>query len=119
MMHRFALKLIVIVAITVINYVNCTPASAHLHPHSRNLEREEDGSFKPRDHNHLGDDGSHNIEFDHEAILGSSKEAEEYDTLPPEEAKKRLLVLVKKMDLNNDQHIDRNELKAWIIRSFK
>lgn len=52
-------------------------------------------------------------------FAGSVKEAEEYDNLPPEEAKLRLKLLLEKMDLNRDQQIDRQELKAWIIRSFR
>lgn len=34
--------------------------------------------------------------------IGSIKEAEEFDTLSPEESKKRLAVLVTKMDLNGE-----------------
>jgi reticulocalbin-2 len=63
--------------------------------------------------------GGHHSEFDHEAILGSVKEAEEFDNLPAEESKRRLAILVTKMDLNDDRFIDRHELKAWILRSFK
>jgi reticulocalbin-2 len=63
--------------------------------------------------------GEHHNEFDHEAILGSVKEAEEFDTLPPEESKRRLGLLVQKMDTNSDGFVDRHELKAWILRSFK
>ena len=63
--------------------------------------------------------GEHHNEFDHEAILGSVKEAEEFDTLPPEESKRRLGLLVQKMDLNADEFVDRHELKAWIMRSFR
>lgn len=47
------------------------------------------------------------------------KEAEEFDNLPPEESKRRLSLLVQKMDLNNDRFVDRHELKAWILKSFK
>ena len=54
-------------------------------------ERLSDGAFSPRDHKH-GSGEEHNNAFDHEAILGSRKDAEEYDDLPPEEAKKRLKV---------------------------
>ena len=35
-------------------------------------------------------------------ISGSTKDAEEYDQLPPEEAKKRLRILVDKMDSDSD-----------------
>lgn len=52
-------------------------------------------------------------------LLGSVKEAEEFDQLPPEEAKKRLRILLKHMDLNGDEKISRQELKAWIHRSFR
>ncbi|CAG9853696.1 unnamed protein product [Phyllotreta striolata] len=93
-----------------------------MHSHSNDIhkERETDGAYSPRDHKHFSEDGEeHHSEFDHEAILGSHKEADEYDHLPPEESKRRLAILLTKMDLNNDSQIDRNELKAWIIRSFK
>lgn len=50
---------------------------------------------------------------------GSAKEAEEFDHLPPEESKRRLTLLLGKMDLNGDKHIDKRELKAWILRSFR
>nr|CAD7463062.1 unnamed protein product [Timema tahoe] len=100
------------------------PASPHIHQHHR--EREQDGGYSPMDHNHIVD-GVHYSEFDHEAILGeprderntgSVKEAEEFDHLEPEEAKRRLSILVKKMDLDKDGGITRNELHAWILRSF-
>lgn len=50
--------------------------------------------------------------------LGSVREAEEFDKLSPEEAKRRLALLLPKMDLNGDQEIDRIELKHWILKSF-
>ena len=52
-------------------------------------------------------------------ISGSAKEAEEFDQLPPEEAKKRLAILVEKMDKNRDGFIEKKELHSWILRSFK
>lgn len=50
--------------------------------------------------------------------IGSVKESEEFDRLSPEEAKRRLALMLPKMDLNNDQNIDRIELKKWILNSF-
>lgn len=94
-------------------------AATHKHTHGGSKERTEDGSYSPRDAHHHDSDGEHHSEFDHEAILGSVKEAEEFDSLSPEESKKRLATLVKKMDLNSDYYITRNELNAWILRSFK
>lgn len=98
----------------------CGTYSAVMHGHSVNLnrEREDDGAYSPRDRGHF-DSEEHSNEFDHEAILGSVKEAEEFDHLSPEESKKRLGILLLKMDINSDNVIDRKELKAWILRSFK
>jgi Ca2+-binding EF-hand superfamily protein len=47
------------------------------------------------------------------------KTAEEFDNLSPEEAKKRLRILLMKMDRNNDGVIERKELHSWIMRSFR
>jgi len=82
-------------------------------------EREDDGAFSPRDSHHTDGDGRHDSKFDHEAILGSHKEAEDFEKLPPEEAKKRLLVLAGKMDRNQDGAVDKVEMHQWIIRSFR
>lgn len=91
----------------------------HSHSSHLNREREQDGAYSPKDRGHLSDSGEHHGEFDHEAILGSVKEAEEFDHLSPEESKKRLAILLTKMDLNGDKYIGRKELQAWILRSFK
>uniref|UniRef100_A0A182JPQ0 Reticulocalbin-3 n=1 Tax=Anopheles christyi TaxID=43041 RepID=A0A182JPQ0_9DIPT len=96
----------------------CAATHKHTHTHTVNKERTEDGAYAPRDAHHM-EGGEHYAEFDHEAILGSVKEAEEFDNLSPEESKKRLTLLVVKMDQNSDGYVDRHELKAWILRSFK
>lgn len=112
--------------------------AAVMHSHSVNQqkERESDGAYSPRDQSHYSDSGEHHSEFDHEAIIGnyyssnfvhpttrldvgSAKEAEEFDHLSPEESKRRLTILLDKMDLNKDKRIDKKELKAWILRSFR
>jgi Ca2+-binding EF-hand superfamily protein len=80
-------------------------------------ERASDGAFSPRDHEHMVD-GEHDSAFDHEAILGSTKDAEEFDQLPPEEAKKRLKILVDKMDSDSDGFVDKSEMNGWILKSF-
>lgn len=81
-------------------------------------ERAEDGAFSPKDKGHTKD-GEHDAHWDHEAILGSHKEAEEFDDLSPQEAKKRLRVLAGKMDRNGDGFVDKTELRQWIVRSFR
>lgn len=94
-------------------------AVVHTHgSHSLHKEREEDGAYSPRDKNHIASD-EHNAEFDHEAILGSVKTAEEFDHLTKDESIRRLRILLVQMDLNGDGAIDKRELKAWIMRSFK
>ncbi|RZC40105.1 reticulocalbin-2 [Asbolus verrucosus] len=107
-------------AVFILNLARASEAGV-VHSHSTDVhkERESDGAYSPRDHSHFSDGGEHHSEFDHEAILGSHKEAEEYDHLTPEEAKRRLKILLKKMDLNGDEMIDKKELKAWILRSFR
>ena len=52
-------------------------------------------------------------------FAGSNQDAEEYDNLSPEEAKKSLAVLFKKMDVNSDGSIDQREMHQWILGSFK
>ncbi|RZB89888.1 calumenin [Asbolus verrucosus] len=54
----------------------------------------------------------HNPQYDHEAFLG--EEAKTFDQLPPEESKRRLGLIVDKIDNNNDGFISREELKDWI-----
>lgn len=95
-----------------------SPAVTQLHTSRGNAEREDDGAYSPRDKQH-NVDGVHHSDFDHEAILGSHKEAEEFDTLSPEESKQRLSILLTKMDLNKDGVISKQELKSWILRSFR
>lgn len=58
------------------------------------------------------------LAFTYYFSIGSVREAEEYDKLSPEESKRRLALLLPKMDLNGDQEIDRMELKQWILKSF-
>ncbi|XP_012275235.1 reticulocalbin-2 isoform X2 [Orussus abietinus] len=103
--------------------IPCMAASAHIHTHHTSKadvsvnERTADGAFSPWNKGHYVD-GEHHQEFDHEAILGSIKQAEVFNKLSPEESKRRLMILLTKMDLNNNKLIERNELKAWILRSF-
>jgi len=117
-MHKEAFLLNIFIIILGI-LVHPTSQAAHASRKAGHQERTEDGAFSPRDHAHNKDDEDHDDNFDHEAILGSKKDAEEFDDLPPEEAKRRLRVLLTKMDRTGDENIDRNELYSWILRSFK
>jgi len=109
----------IITCFWLVLFVQFTHQAAHSHAQKKgHMERENDGAYSPRGHSHgVGED--HDSAFDHEAILGSKREAEEFDDLSPEEAKTRLKVLLGKMDRNLDGSVDRKELYAWILRSFK
>lgn len=54
----------------------------------------------------------HNPEYDHEAFLG--EEAKTFDQLTPEESTRRLLMIVDKIDKDNDSFVTQEELKDWI-----
>ncbi|XP_053213339.1 reticulocalbin-2-like [Panonychus citri] len=87
------------------------------HVHSQNKERVDDGYGNVH---HYETDGSHNPEYDHQAILGSKKEAAEFDELSPEEAKRRLKTLVKTaIDADSNGYVEKDELIDWVIRSFE
>ncbi|OQR75746.1 calumenin-A-like [Tropilaelaps mercedesae] len=49
---------------------------------------------------------------------GSKNAAEEFEDLTPEEAKRRLKGIAKKMDINQDGSVDKAELTKWILNSF-
>lgn len=46
-------------------------ANTHKHGKHNSKERVKDGIFVARDAHHHGDQGEHNVEFDHEAIIGT------------------------------------------------
>jgi len=56
------------------------------------------------------DDSNH--EYDHEAFLGD--EAKEFDELTPEESKRRLGMIVDRVDVDNNKVISIEELEKWI-----
>lgn len=55
----------------------------------------------------------HNADYDHDAFLGS-EEAQTFDQLPPGEAKRRLGVIVERIDTNGDGGVTEQELKEWV-----
>ncbi|XP_072046169.1 calumenin-A-like [Amphiura filiformis] len=65
------------------------------------------------------DDGTHNEEYDHEVFLGGEKAAKEFEVLTEEESKRRLTVILKKVDTNSDTFIDKEELTNWVVGSLK
>ncbi|XP_042259724.1 calumenin-A [Thunnus albacares] len=67
---------------------------------------------------HLEHDDAKNYDYDHEAFLGQD-EAKTFDNLPPEESRRRLGIIVDKMDSNKDGFISEEELKVWIKNAQK
>ncbi|XP_062131841.1 calumenin-B [Drosophila sulfurigaster albostrigata] len=63
-------------------------------------------------HKHFEGD-QHNQQYDHEAFLGAD-EAKKFDELTPEESKRRLGVIVDRIDEDKDGFITLAELKNWI-----
>ncbi|XP_033646247.1 calumenin-A-like isoform X2 [Asterias rubens] len=60
----------------------------------------------------------HNVDYDHEAFLGED-EAKTFKDLSPEESRKRLGVIVDKIDTDNDGFVTEEELKTWIEHQQK
>ncbi|XP_055599728.1 calumenin isoform X2 [Uranotaenia lowii] len=54
----------------------------------------------------------HNKQYDHEAFLG--EDAKTFDQLEPEESRRRLGLIVEKIDTDKDSFVNLSELKAWI-----
>ncbi|CAH0386853.1 unnamed protein product [Bemisia tabaci] len=54
----------------------------------------------------------HNADYDHDAFLG--EDAKTFDQLSPEESKKRLGLIVDKIDQDKDGFVSQDELKRWI-----
>ncbi|XP_023930230.1 calumenin-B-like [Lingula anatina] len=82
-------------------------------------EHTEHGGHLPRSNDDHYTEGIHNADFDHEAVIGRKNLEEEFDQLPPEEAKERLGKLVDKMDQDKDGFVTKEELILWIVNSFR
>uniref|UniRef100_A0A3Q3VWW4 EF-hand domain-containing protein n=1 Tax=Mola mola TaxID=94237 RepID=A0A3Q3VWW4_MOLML len=61
----------------------------------------------------LEHDDKKNFDYDHEAFLGHD-EAKTFEQLPPEESKRRLSIIVDRIDSNKDGFVSEDELKVWI-----
>ncbi|KAL1114827.1 hypothetical protein AAG570_007651, partial [Ranatra chinensis] len=57
-------------------------------------------------------EGQHNADYDHEAFLG--EDAKTFDQLSPEESRRRLALIVDKIDSDSDGFVTQEELKDWI-----
>lgn len=73
---------------------------------------------KLSDAQHFDGDGHHDHRYDQEAFLGKDM-AEEFAKLTPEESRRRLGIIVGKMDKNKSGFVDKEELMEWIRHSTK
>ncbi|XP_022106337.1 calumenin-B-like isoform X1 [Acanthaster planci] len=55
----------------------------------------------------------HNVDYDHDAFLGE-EEAKTFQNLSPEESRKRLGMIVDKIDEDKDGFVTEEELRKWI-----
>ncbi|XP_055886146.1 reticulocalbin-2-like [Biomphalaria glabrata] len=76
----------------------------------------EHGAFKHSESHYK--DGIHNPVFDQEALLGSHN-VDDLAELPNDVRIKRLRNLAKSHDSNNNDIIELDELKEWILQSFR
>ena len=118
-MYRVIYLIIIIDIITTAHvHLDSSHHSNHHGHREPSKERVQDGHYVDS-----VDGKKHNPEYDHQMILGSKKEAQEFDKLSDEESKKRLKIMITRkpdgMDRNGDNHVDMIELIDWILMSFK
>lgn len=63
------MKFYILLIATVYPMFQVSAAATHKHEKSSSKERLQDGAYSSRDAHHYKD-GEHNVEFDHEAIIG-------------------------------------------------
>jgi hypothetical protein len=51
--------------------------------------------------------------------VGSLDANDEFSKLSAHEAKQRLLILLGKMDINNDKFISKSEISEWVLNNFR
>lgn len=111
----FILKLQVpAIILLILIVVQATIGVAIPTDHGKHGQRRH-GRLSDEEHYQSGDE--HNIDYDHEAFLGSDTQADEFDQLTPEESKARLTKIIERMDSNHDGNITEAELKTWIFQS--
>lgn len=99
--HSFVVSLSVLVCITLVHSIPNPDETLK----KRVIEKELSG----KEHYHSKE---HNPDYDHEAFLG--EEAKTFDQLTPEESKRRLELIVEKIDKDQDGFVTKEELKDWI-----
>ncbi len=96
------MKSIVILTIAVLTVALSVPTDHKPGPKAKDLSDEK---------HYVGED--HNPDYDHEAFLGEEA-AQTFDQLSPREAKRRLGIIVDKIDKNEDGNVTEQELVDWV-----
>jgi Ca2+-binding EF-hand superfamily protein len=73
---------------------------------------------KLSDAQHYTEGGKHDHTYDHEAFLGKER-ADQFKELTPEESRRRLGIIVDKIDSDKDGKITTDEMTYWIKHSLK
>ena len=77
------------------------------------LEQKEERVLHGRPLSDKVRDGDEDYDYDHDAFLGE-EDAEYFESLDPEESKRRLGVICDKIDKDGDKLISMEELQKWI-----
>ncbi|XP_061570163.1 calumenin-A [Cololabis saira] len=93
--------------------VLCIVSGGSSKPTERKTRVQEDPPLSQLQH-----DDDTNFEYDHEAFLGQD-DAKAFEQLAPEESKRRLSIIVDKMDGDGDGWVSEAEITAWIRRAQK
>lgn len=96
-----------------------TPEPEHHDEDDHHDTDDHDSEDHSKHHDAHDKPGHHDENFDHDAVVGSHHESEEFKDLEPEEAKRRLGLLVDKMDTNADHNVTQTELYLWILKSLR
>ncbi|GBO99288.1 Reticulocalbin-2 [Eumeta japonica] len=88
-------------------YAGITP---HKHEKHTSKERVKDGIYQARDAHHH-ENGDHNVEFDHEAIIEAAENHDKEWLIAEKER------FDKDYDLNSDGVLSGNEVLGWIVPS--
>ncbi|CAH8863847.1 unnamed protein product [Trichobilharzia szidati] len=79
----------------------------------------DDANYQGHEHYDDFDQQQHHFsEYDHDLITGSHEYSQRFKELDPDEAKRQLGKLFHKIDTDNNEKIDKEELKQWIVKSF-
>lgn len=112
------LSTILVLAMAQLDSSSFHADSHRVHQRAERGERVQDG-FALHTHATQDDQEEDDHLLDHEAILGSRSKTREFDQLSPEEAKKRLRVLVQNgIDEDHDGLVTVSELMHWVLKSF-